>query len=127
MRIIPRSGVDLVDVARIADLIESGGVGFLGDVWTPTEQTYCAGNPECLAGRWAAKEATMKALGAGFPELRFVDIEVVGEAGGAPVLRLHGTAAKKANTLGITDWSVSISHERALAVAVVFATGSITP
>lgn len=120
-----RSGVDLVDVQRIADLAEAGGAAYLDTVWTEAEQNYCAGQAERLAGRWAAKEATMKALGLGFPQLGFLDIEVLGELGHAPYLRLRNRAAATASGLGLTDWSVSISHERHLAVALVIATGSM--
>jgi holo-[acyl-carrier protein] synthase len=119
--------VDLVDVQRVADLADTGGIDFVDTVWTVAEQDYCAGRAERLAGRWAAKEATMKALGVGFPDLRFLDIEVLGELGQAPLLRLQGTAAVAADKLGVTTWSVSISYERDLAVAFVVATGSMTP
>lgn len=127
MTLVVRSGVDLVDVQRIFDLADTGGASFVEQVWTPAEQDYCGGDADRLAGRWAAKEATMKALGVGFPDLHFLDIEVLATPGRAPRLHLHGPAAAAADTLGLTAWSVSISHERALAVALVVATGSITP
>ncbi|MEA5358290.1 holo-ACP synthase [Amycolatopsis sp., V23-08] len=127
MTALLRSGVDLVDVLRVADLVTAGGAGFVDNVWTTAEQDYCGQRAEQLAGRWAAKEAAMKALGVGFPDVSFLDIEVFGETGKAPLLRLRGAAAATAGTLGLTTWSVSISHERDLAVAFVIATGTMEP
>ncbi len=118
-----RTGVDLVDIDRVRRLAESGGRAFLDQTWTEAEQAYCAGNPERLAARWGAKEAVMKALGAGFPDVEHLDIEVVSSQGDAPRLRLRGVAAKYASSLSLTEWSLSLSHEMGLALAFVVATG----
>jgi holo-[acyl-carrier protein] synthase len=126
MNLVLRSGVDLVDVHRVADLIEAGGDTFVSDVWTEAEQAYCGGNPERLASRWGAKEATMKALGLGFPDVSLRDIEVTSSVGHRPALHLHGAAATAADALGLSDWSVSLSHEGGLAVAFVIGTGTST-
>lgn len=126
MNLVLRSGVDLVDVHRIADLIEAGGDTFASKVWTEAEWAYCGGNPERLASRWGAKEAAMKALGLGFPDVSFRDIEVTSSVGHQPRLHLHGAAATAAEALGLSDWSVSLSHEGGLAVAFVIGTGTST-
>lgn len=96
---------------------------FVSQVWTTAEQMYCQGNAQRLASRWGAKEATMKALGKGFPELDHLDIEILGEIGLPPELHLHGEVAREAEEQGLTDWSVSLSHEKGLAVAQVIAVG----
>lgn len=124
MTLMLRSGVDLVNVQRIAELVEAGGQAFVSDVWTEAEQAYCGGNMERLASRWGAKEATMKALGRGFPNVNFCDIEVTSSVGDQPQLRLYGAAATTAGTLGLSQWSVSLSHEGGLAVAFVIGTGT---
>lgn len=118
-----RTGVDLVDIDRVRRLAESGGSAFLNQTWTEAEQTYCAGSAERLAARWGAKEAVMKALGAGFPDIEHLDIEVVSAQGMAPHLRLSGDAAEHASHLRLTKWSLSLSHELGLALALVVATG----
>ncbi|MGH3549929.1 MAG: holo-ACP synthase [Pseudonocardiaceae bacterium] len=126
MNLVLRSGVDLVDVHRIAGLVEAGGDTFVSDVWTEGERAYCEGVPERLAGRWGAKEAAMKAIGLGFPDVSFRDIEVTSSVGHQPRLHLHGAAAAAAEALGLSDWSVSLSHEGGLAVAFVIGTGTST-
>ena len=121
-----RTGVDLVDIDRVRRLVESGGQAFLDQTWTEAEQAYCAGAPDRLAARWGAKEAVMKALGAGFPDIEHLDIEVVSAQGEAPSLQLSGDAAQYASSLRLTEWSLSLSHEVGLALAFVVATGNPT-
>jgi hydroxyethylthiazole kinase-like uncharacterized protein yjeF len=105
-----RIGVDAVSVDRVALAVKRSGRGFLNKVYTPAEIVYCAGNPERLAGRWAAKEAVIKCFdgtGICFPRRR---IEVLAGASGAPRVRLVG------NDRGARV-EVSITHHSALAVA----------
>jgi holo-[acyl-carrier protein] synthase len=78
---------------------------------------------ESLAGRYAAKEAVAKALGCGIGDVEWKEIEVLGDEQRAPVLYLHGKAAQKAEELGLTTWSVSLSHSQSHAVAVVVMAG----
>lgn len=118
-----RTGVDLVEIDRVRRMAESGGRAFLDQTWTEAEQGYCAGDPTRLAARWGAKEAVMKALGAGFPDIEHLEIEVMSEQGVAPRLRLSGAAAQCASDLRVTEWSLSLSHEMGLALAFVVATG----
>lgn len=115
------SGVDLVSVPRVARLIESGRDALLLSVWTDGERATCRGRAERLAARWAAKEATLKALGVGLDSVPMRDVEVLTRDGGAPSLALHGTAARIAEQQGLSDWSVSLSHDGDYAMAMVVA------
>lgn len=116
-------GVDLVEVARIARLLREHGERFLERVFTPAERAYCdAGRrrDEHYAGRFAAKEAVLKALGTGWRSgIAWTDVEVVLLPSGAPTLRLHGKAAQVAESQRIAAWLVSLSHTADHAVASV--------
>ena len=112
-------GVDLVHVPRMARNAQHPS--FLDRAFTAPEQAQCAGRPASLAGRWAAKEAAMKALGRGVGAIPLTEIEVLGAESGAPELLLHGAAGAVAAEQGWTTWSVSISHDGDYATAVVMA------
>jgi holo-[acyl-carrier protein] synthase len=116
-------GVDIVDTRELADMIEASGPSFINMCWTLAEQAYCAGSLTRLAARWAAKEATMKALGHGIGEVDPLDIEVVATEGEPPSLTLHGSAAAYARELGMSQLTVSLTHEADFAVAFVVAMG----
>src|SRR3954468_5965824 len=107
MRIIGH-GIDLVETSRIAGMIERHGERFLERVFTLPEVARGEGSKrqaEHLAGRFAAKEAVLKALGTGWAEgIGWRDIEVVSLTSGAPSLRLTGHAAKVAQDKGVTAW-----------------------
>ena len=117
------SGVDIVEIARIWTAIVRHQDRFLTRVFTALEIAQCHERPESLAARFAAKEATAKALGTGIWRhgIRWTDIEVVRADHGAPTLHLHRAAATRAATLGWTSWSVSLSHDRERAIAFVVA------
>lgn len=121
-----RTGIDMVAVSSLTAHL-AADAAFINHVWTQDEQVDCADQPERLATRWAAKEATMKALGTGWPDLEWTDISVASEMTG-PRLSLRGEAAVLAETLGLDQWQVSLSHEPivhdTLAIAIVVATGS---
>ena len=105
-----RIGVDAVSVDRVALAVRRSGAGFLNKVYTPSEQVYCAGDGERLAGRWAAKEAVIKCFdgtGICFPRRR---IEVLPGPNGAPRARLLGDDRG-------ARVEVSITHHSKLAVA----------
>lgn len=124
-----RVGVDLVDTVRLRGLIEADPA-FLATAWTRAELAYCEGDVDRLAARWAAKEATMKALGVGIGTVTPLEIEVVHDVRGAPELRLSGAAARRAGGLAVRGWSLALSHEGGLAVAFVVAsveTENVTP
>jgi holo-[acyl-carrier protein] synthase len=115
------TGVDLVDIGRIHDAIERHGMRFVARVFTETEQRESGGRPASFAARFAAKEATAKALGCGIGDVSWLDIEVRGDENHAPRLYLHGNGNKLAQKLGLSDWSVSLSHTESQAVAFVVA------
>ena len=116
-------GVDIAEVPRIKAAIERHGEPFLRRIFTPNEVKYCErfkNKFERYAGRFAAKEATMKALGTGWNRgVRWVDLEVVRELSGRPTIALAGEAAKIAAQLGVKRISLSITHTEAQALAQV--------
>jgi holo-[acyl-carrier protein] synthase len=118
-----RTGVDLMEIARIEEVVSRHGKHYLERVYTPAELEQCGKRAESLAGRYAAKEAAAKALGCGIGDVEWKEIEILGDEQRAPVLYLHGKAAQKANELGLTTWSVSLSHSQSHAVAVVVGIG----
>ncbi len=117
------TGIDLIEIERVADAIARNGERFLQRVYTPRELVDCAGRAESLAARWAAKEATAKALGCGIGDVGFQEIEVQREESGAPSLHLYGAAARMAAERGLATWSVSLSHSQSHAIALVVAIG----
>lgn len=119
-----RVGVDVVSIDDLTDMIETAGPTFLDSCWTPAEQSYSAGSIARLAARWAAKEATMKALGHGIGEIDPVEIEVQAVEGEPPFLRLHGAAAGYAHEMDLSHLALSLTHEAGFAVAFVAACGA---
>lgn len=117
------TGVDLIEIKRIQRAIARHGDRFLNRLFTPGEQEQTQGNPADLAIRFAAKEAASKALGTGLGKVRWLDIEVVSLPSGKPTLKLHGEAKRLAAELGYETWSLSLSHSREMAVAVVVVLG----
>ncbi len=117
-------GVDLVEIPRIAAALLRFGQHFLDRVFTPAEQALCHGRAAELSARFAAKEATMKALGTGRRGIGWREIEVLSDPRGRPVVTLYGRARRRAELLGLTHFAVSLSHERAMAVATVVAWGN---
>jgi holo-[acyl-carrier protein] synthase len=115
------SGIDTIEISRIASALERWGDRFLHRIYTDTEIRHCRGRAQSLAGRFAAKEAASKALGVGIRVLSWRDIEVVRGPRGKPVMRLHGKAARIAAEQGLTSFEVSITHSRTDATAVVIA------
>lgn len=114
---ILRTGVDLVDISRIEEVVARHGRHYLERIYTPAELEQCGKRVESLAGRFAAKEAVAKALGCGIGDVTWQEIEILGDEYNAPILVLHGAARQKTKELGLTDWSVSISHTQSHAVA----------
>lgn len=117
------TGVDLIEIARIEEVIARHGRHYLERIYTPAELEQCGRRTESLAGRFAAKEAAAKALGCGIGEVTWKEIEILGDDQNAPVLTLHGAAQQKADELGLAAWSVSISHSQSHCVALVVAIG----
>ncbi len=117
------TGVDLIEIARIEEVIARHGKHYLERIYTPAELEYCGKRAESLAGRFAAKEAVAKALGSGIGDVTWTEIEVLGDEQNAPTLTLHGKAGLKAQELGLVTWSLSISHSQSHSVAFVVAIG----
>ena len=117
------SGVDLIEISRIEEVIARHGKHYLERVYTPAEIEQCGKRVESLAGRFAAKEAVAKALGCGIGDVSWNEIEILGDEQNAPTLSLHGAEEQKAKELGLTTWSVSISHSQSHSVALVVAVG----
>ena len=121
-------GTDITECLRIARMIERHGDLFINRVYTPAEIRYCQNRKqttEHFTGRWAAKEAVLKALGTGWRRgISWRDVEVVNEPGGKPIVSVHGGAKQVVEDLGITRLLISISHCRTHATAYAIATGN---
>jgi holo-[acyl-carrier protein] synthase len=120
-------GVDIAEVDRIEAAIRRRGQAFLQRVFTPAEIAFCERHRnkyERYAGRFAAKEAAMKALGTGWRHgVRWLDIEVVRLPSGKPTLRLRGCAEEFAGRLGVKNVVLTITHSRNNALAQVIFEG----
>ena len=116
-------GLDLTEVDRVERVLARWGDRFVDRVFRPGEISRRRRHPraraEHVAGRFAAKEATMKALGTGWRGLGFRDIEVGRDPRGKPVLTLHGKALARARALRVASMEVSITHTSTTAAAVV--------
>ena len=124
------AGVDMVEVERIQQALEDSRIGrrFRERVFTEKEILYCEkkrrGKYESYAGRFAAKEAVMKALGRGWgSKVRWLDIEVGRARSGKPEIVLHDKTAQLAEQLGIRRWALSITHTKEHGLAYVIAEG----
>jgi holo-[acyl-carrier protein] synthase len=115
-------GIDATDLPRVREVFGRYGERFLRRVFTDVEIAYCTRQRDpvpSLAGRFAAKEATMKALGTGHSRgVLWKDIEVFRQ-GGPPQLRLTGGAARRFEALGATRSLLTITHAETLAFAQV--------
>ncbi|WP_298066394.1 holo-[acyl-carrier-protein] synthase [uncultured Mailhella sp.] len=116
-------GFDLTSLARVRSALERFGERFLHRILTPEELAALPSLEAAVtytAGRFAAKEAAVKALGTGFSQgVFFQDVEILSLPSGRPELNFHGAALDAARKLGAVRWHVSISHERDHAGAVV--------
>ena len=120
-------GTDITECLRIARMIERHGELFIDRVYTPEEIRYCQSRKQSTqhyAGRWAAKEAILKALGTGWRKgISWRDMEVRNEPGGRPIVAVRGGAKDVVEQLGIADIFVTISHCRSHATATAIAVG----
>jgi holo-[acyl-carrier protein] synthase len=115
-------GVDICEIARVEQAIERHPT-FRDRVFTPEEIAYCdskARPAESYAGRFAAREATVKALG-GYRGRRWLDVSVGRDPSGAPSIRLDGNAKRRADALGVTAVLITFTHEETNAVAFAIA------
>lgn len=116
-------GTDIIEIARIRRSLNDFGDRFLKRVYTERERDWYGTRVDELAARFAAKEATSKALGTGIIGIRWREMEVLPNRRGKPVLILHGRAAERACQLGLTEFSISLTHSRTDAMAFVVGTG----
>jgi holo-[acyl-carrier protein] synthase len=115
-------GIDLVDVERMRRVLARRST-FVQRVFTPEEVAYCerqAAPEESFAARWAAREACRKALG-GIRRMRWHDVHVARAPSGAPSLVLEGTSKARAESLGVSQVMLALTHERTMAGAVCVA------
>lgn len=121
------TGVDLIEVERIAHSIERYGERFLRRVYTDQEIAYCSRkrvSAESFAARFAAKEAGAKALGTGISRgVTWSEFQVARKPGERPILELRGRAALLAQELGVRAISLSLTHTGSLAMATVVMEG----
>jgi holo-[acyl-carrier protein] synthase len=114
-------GIDLVDFPRIEQMTARHGQSFLDRIFTAPEQKYANDNKngiEKLAGRFAAKEAILKLLGTGWRgKIAWTDIEIINNEAGQPQVKLTGRVKEIADSLGVGDISVSITHTANFAIA----------
>src|SRR6266545_4098856 len=116
-------GIDLAEVGRVAAVLDRWGDRFLMRVFEPGELSRGRRRPrsfaEHVAGRFAGKEAAMKALGTGWRGLAFREITVRRGPSGKPVMQFHGRALERARQLKVLTAEVSITHTSETAAAVV--------
>ncbi len=119
-------GVDMVECARIRQIVHRHGPRFLERVFTSAEREYCLAKRrsiEHLAGRFAAKEAVLKVLGTGWRKgINWTDIEIRNAPSGQPLVRLSGLCRKIADEQGMATILISISHVGSHAMASAIAT-----
>ena len=118
-------GTDIVYIPRIQATFERFGDRFMQRVYTPGEQLDCGWGDRSpnrttinkLAGRWAAKEAVVKALGTGWQGVGYTDIEIRRSQTGVPIVHLHGRAMVLLNAFVEVQWQLSLSHDGDYAIA----------
>jgi holo-[acyl-carrier protein] synthase len=117
------TGIDIVEVPRLAATLERFGERFVKRVFTEAERRYCdskQNRAERYAARFAAKEAGLKAIGTGLRGgVSWREVEVSRAPGGRPTLSYHGKAASYAASLGARRTSLSLSHTEQHAIAQV--------
>lgn len=124
-------GIDLTEVPRVSALLERWGERFLTRIFQPGELSRSRRAPQAfaehVAGRFAAKEAAMKALGVGWRGIAFREITIGREATGKPRLEFSGRALARARDLGVEAAEVSITHTATMAAAFVALTTRSEP
>lgn len=116
-------GVDIIEIARIKRVLDARGDKLLERLFTQRELEVMSKKPETIAGRFAAKEAVVKALGVGIGIISWKEIEIIKDKLGKPKVYLSGAALRRRKALGIIKIHLSISHSKSQAVAYVIAEG----
>jgi holo-[acyl-carrier protein] synthase len=116
-------GTDIVAVERFRRFLETGNSGVIERLFTPSERSLCGSRKDaasCLAARFAAKEAFLKALGTGLRDgISWQDMEVSNNSLGKPELALSGKAAEQFQARGLARVHLSLSHDGGSAIAMV--------
>ena len=112
------TGIDIIEIGRVNNALINWQQAFLKRVYTPAELKLCGTDPARLAGRFAAKEAVLKALDSQAVLCNWHDIEILAAPNGRPVLALHGRALEESVKLGLIQMDISLSHCREYAVAM---------
>jgi holo-[acyl-carrier protein] synthase len=115
------TGIDIIEIDRIREAINTWDSKFLNRVYTRSEQDICKQSNASLAGRFAAKEAVLKAINSSAFVCNWREIEILASANGRPLVKLHGNLSAECKKKGIKGFDVSISHCRDYAVAVAVA------
>ncbi len=115
------AGIDAIEIHRVQEVLDHHGDRFLRRVFTELEIAFCRGRVRELAVRFAAKEATMKALGTGVRGVGWRDIEILPDRFGKPLIYLHDRARKRAESIGLGQPEVSLTHSEDMALAYVVA------
>jgi len=122
-------GIDLVKIERIEKIIKKWGDNFTSRVFTLLEREYCEkkkGNKyQSYAGKFAAKEALLKALGLGLREANWKEIEIKNAEPGQPIIDTYGKLKIIASTKGVRKYFISISHTKEYAIAEVILEGKL--
>jgi holo-[acyl-carrier protein] synthase len=111
-------GIDIIEISRLKKAIAQRGEDFLQRIYTDAELKLYRWQLPSLAARFAAKEAVIKALGKPTTGARLKDIEILADAKGKPLVKLHGEAQSQAQALGLDKIAVSLSHSKEYAIAV---------
>ncbi len=114
------TGIDIIEIARIEKALARWGENFLQRVYTESELRLYHKKPSSLAARFAGKEAVVKALGIA-RGINWKEIEILSNAGGKPLVHLHGKARNQAKELGLDSFTISLSHSKEHAIALVTA------
>ncbi len=114
------TGIDIIEIARIEKALARWGENFLKRVYTDSELRLYQKKPWSLAARFAGKEAVVKALGIS-KGINWKEIEILSNAGGKPLVHLHGKAQSQAKDLGLDSFTISLSHSKEHAIALVTA------
>ena len=112
-------GIDIIEIARIKKAIARWGESFLHRVYTEPELKLYHKKPSSLAARFAGKEAVIKALGTQSKSVSWKEIEILSDPSGKPFVHLYGKAQNQADSLGLDNLAISLSHSREYAIACV--------
>jgi len=121
-------GIDLVKIERIEKIIKKWGDNFTSRIFTLLEQEYCEGKGnkyQSYAGKFAAKEALLKALGLGLREANWKEIEIKNDELGQPIIDTSGKLNNIASVKGVSKYFISISHTKEYAIAQVILEGTL--